>query len=106
MSANLGFSATLSSSSSFRARVRAAVTERAVGLAADTSGDFSTRAVRSRMVAAALADSDALVSRFAALCADDAVISAASSEGAVEDADLRRVVAAMWLPVAASTPGL
>lgn len=104
MSADLSNSASLVSDQAFRARVAAALTEWAVTASQDTSGGFDVLSLRLRLVRAVVYDANRLTPIFVALCADDATISGAGT--AATDEDIRRVVDAMWQPVAASVPGI
>lgn len=103
MSVELAITALLYNATDFRVRVRAAVTEHALELLdAGTTGGAKPDSLAQVVVS----DPESMVGRFAALCADDAVISTAANVAAVEDEDLRRVVAARWELLEQSTPGL
>jgi hypothetical protein len=90
----------------FRERIKAAMTETAVVVASETTGQFPTRTVRVQLAMAVIYDADALVPPFARVCADDAVISAVAVPADVPEAEIRRVVGTLWSSIAASVPGL
>lgn len=106
MSSSLANSVTMLNDNGLRQRVKAALMEAALTVAAETSGTPAVRIPRINLALNVIADADSRLTTFLALVADDAVVSAATDPAAVLDTDIRRVVAFHWGNVAAAIPNL
>lgn len=106
MSSSLSNTVALLADPGFRERVKAAMTEAAVLVANETTGNFAARTARIALAMAVVYDADSYLAPFARLCADDSVISAVAIPGDVTEVDIRRVVSSLWSSIATSVPNL
>lgn len=107
MSSNLANTATLVGDATFAGRVTAAMIENAKAEVAATTGATLPEQEANRGLAhAVLYDASSYARLFTQLCADDATISQQSSQAGVADADIRRVVTALWTDAATVVPNL
>jgi hypothetical protein len=106
MSSSLANTVTLLNDNGLRQRVKAALMEAALTVAAETPGTPAVRIPRVNLALNVIADADARLTTFLMLVTDDAVVSANTDPAAVQDADIRRVIAFHWGNVAAAIPNL
>lgn len=106
LSTDLGHTVDLLADNRFTARVKAAATEHARTAIASPPSAWRDRMASDRLAMNVVYDAAQPSAVLARLVADDATVSGFATPADVPDGEIRRVIAAQWLAVASSMPGI